>query len=86
VCEARSNGRKIDATLGLGTGKPRIFLVVEALFPGNQPLVDLSRRGVNAPFTQLLEQQRLSDLAKVMLIHDVSDQHRTKMALFERGG
>ena len=58
-----------------------VFLVVERVLAAAEQRIDLSRGDIDAPLAQLLEQQRLRDLAMVVLVQNITRQQRSEMSI-----
>ena len=57
-----------------------LFLRVEVLIDLGDDGTELARRDIDAPLTQLLQQQGLCDVGVVVLIEDVGDESGTVVA------
>ena len=53
----------------------RVLFIMEGLFVGTEQRINLTCRNIGILFTQLLQQQRLSDLAVMVLIQNIREQH-----------
>ena len=60
-----------------------IFFQVETILFFDQTLVQMPCGNIDADFVQLLEQQRLGDMAMVVLVQDKPDQGRTEVAVLQ---
>ena len=56
------------------------LLLVKAVLVFGQEVIDLARGDVDAEFVQLFQQQRLGDVAVVILVEDVADQVGAEVA------
>ncbi len=84
VLASMPGARVIDRHIG-GRRQPglkqRVFLRMKGVLVRAQSRIDGAGGDINAPLAQLLVQQRLRDLAMMVLVEQVAAQRRTKVMI-----